>query len=445
MIRLRTVATLGLIVAVASCSDSSTAPVTEEGAPTADAPRGIPAGPARSGTTASTEAELRDALAAAAASPRLRVIQLGGDIELTSPLVYRSSLPLAIEGRGYRITGPEVAIDRPTTPDERIGEPSEGDALVVLGAPHLRLRDLTIERSSGHGIYMELPPEANGMVRVALEGTHLISNGLSGLWIEDQVGASGPIESPAGISLHFEESTATGNGFAGNGEAFADFDAIRVNEGGRGSIRFRAEGSALDENAGEGVELDEIGDGDVRARVEGSTFDRNGAQPQFPDDLEDGFDIDEAGAGSAFVVMAKVSANDSFDEGIDLDEEGPGHIVLHLEDVEAMRNNDENIKLTEDEDELAGGSIRVRFIRVTATDGSDDGIQLEEFGPGHLRGIIAESVVTRNGDDGLDLTQENEGTGLILLKESEISGNSDDEINADGVTVREISQEADPT
>ncbi len=84
------------------------------------------------------------------------------------------------------------------------------------------------------------------------------------------------------------------------------------------------------------------------------------------------------------------------------------------------------------------GDIRFRFEEVSANGSNDDGVQLEEFGPGDLRGTIEESEaeVTGNGDDGLDLTQAAPGEGLVKIDEdTDVSGNADDDVNPDGVTV----------
>ena len=421
--------------AAAACSDT---------APTAPAEE-LAVAPDLAKVSVSSVTGLQDALDAASANPRLRRVELDADITLEAPLYYDSHLPLRIEGNGYTITGPDVAIDEPVLPGDRYGEPSGGDAFVLMGGGNVRMNDLTIADASGNGIYMEIPADRRGLVRVIFEEVHLTNNGLSGLWIEEQANEAGPIAGRASIFLGFDESSVTGNGFAGEAgqEAYADWDGVRVNEGGKGSIRLRTTDSHFDGNAAEGIELDEKGDGSVRADLEESTFNGNGEQPQFSDDLEDGFDIDEADAGGIVVVMEDVEASNNFDEGIDLDEEGYGDVVLRFENVTANDNNDENIKVSEDaelEDAEppfdGGGDIRFRFEEVTANGSNDDGVQLEEFGPGDLRGTIEESEVTGNGDDGLDLTQAATGEGLVKIDEdTDVSGNVDDDVNPDGVTV----------
>ncbi len=425
-----------------ACADSPTAPAVEDS---------LTEGPDFAKVTVSDAAGLQAALTEASTSRRVRKVELKGDVVLDAPLTYDSRLPLFVDGNGYTISGPDIDIDDPIAPADRVGEPSGGDAFVILGGGNVHFEDLTIAGAAGNGIYMEVPAGARGTVRVSFDDVALVDNGLSGFWLEEQAStAQGPIGSRAGLFVIFDEAIVTGNGFAGADEQntnFSDFDGTRINEGGRGSIRLRVEDSHFDGNAGDGLELDEKGEGGTWARIEDSSFDENGSQPQEAGsddpDLEDGFDIDEAGDGGILVVMEGVTANNSADEGIDLDEEGEGNVMLRLEDVEATGSTDENIKVSEDadredtDDPLAesGGNLVIRFEDVIANASGDDGVQLEDFGPGRILGTIEDSEFADNGDNALDFEQTDPNTGRVRLDDVTFTDNGDDDVNADGVNV----------
>jgi hypothetical protein len=412
------------------------------------------------GLMAATEAELQQALTDAASDPDLQTIYLGGDIVLSAPLEYLSSLPLHIHGNGYSIHG--SSLPAPATPPGGkggTGTPSGADALVVLGSPDLTLTDLTVQGAPGHGIYMELPGDASGNVMLAFEELHLVGNGMSGLWVEEQKSfltseEGTDIDSDASIHLSMEMSSVVGNGFqeggvgpCGGGDGcshpFADYDGIRVNEGGMGGIHFYSHKSHVNGNAADGIELDDTDSGHVVSLLEHTHFDANGEQPQLfdgeeNDDPEDAFDIDEAGAGDIRADFVGSSMTGSYDEGIDLDENGPGAIRSTMNKVTVDDSVDENIKFSEDEDDQGGGGIYFQLNNVTSM-GGDDSIKLEVFGPGNMEGRLVNTLVKDSGDDGLVFEVLGSGYGMIRLQKVTFDNVDDDEINTDGdVTVIEV-------
>lgn len=415
MPRSRTTLSAALALVLAACGD----------APLDPNPAGPGAvGPPVAGSAARVTSELdggagslREAVMAANADPSITVIRLAngvGTISLSSPLVYSGAQPLRIDGAG-------AVVD---------ASGCDCDAFVADGGGDLVLRRLTIRDAGRSGVVVRVPGSASGTIQVRLHEVTLQGNGLFGLHVDDQT-----VGSPAGVRLELQDTRVLANGFR---PGFEDFDGVRVDEGGDGGIELVAQRVTASDNAADGLELDERGPGHVLAHVRRSGFDGNGAQPQTDPadpDLEDGFDIDEADAGSIDARFVQVTANGNYDEGIDLDEEGTGDILLAMSRVDASTNRDENLKLTEDEDELAGGSIRFQLENVTAAGSLDDGIQLEEFGPGDLEGRIVRSLVADNGDDGIDLEQADAGGGTVRLQAVTLTGNGGDEVNADGVQV----------
>lgn len=402
---------------------------------------------------ASTESELQDALTTAQSNGQADVIHIRGNIALSQPLTYTSDEDLTLQGHGARITGPQTPIAPPPNSSSRVGEPTVGDALQVIGvngAPDLTIDNVWFEQSTGHGIYFEVSENATGTVDLRLSNVHLKFNGLSGLWFEDQAStAQGDIDSDASVSLHLLDVQVLNNGFAtdedggcpgaseDDGCEWSDFDGIRINEGGDGDIHFDLENVRILLNAADGLELDEKGDGDVEGSVVNGNFDLNGPQPQLTADLEDGFDIDEAGDGTVAVHFERVSVDGNLDEGIDLDEEGDGNIEAWFSHVSASRNQDDNIKFSEDADleeegvDTDHGSILIDFAYLTVTRSPDgDGIKLEEFAGGVISGDIANSTVILNDSDGLDLDAQDAGDGTVTLTHVNASMNGDDDIDA---------------
>jgi hypothetical protein len=367
----------------------------------------------------------RAAVEAANADPSITLIRFPsglGTIDLSSAVIYSGAQSLRIDG--------QEAILRGTTG-------CDCDLLVANGGADLTLENLTFENAPRSGVVVDVPGSATGDIGVALREVTIRDNGLYGLVVDDQAGDDGAgADSNAGILLVIASSSVTGNGFR---PGFSDFDGIRVDEGGAGDLYATIHGSIFTGNAGDGVELDELGRGSATADLRQSFFDDNGEQPQNPEDLEDGFDIDEADEGDVSVRIVHATASGNFDQGSDLDEEGPGGIRLVMSQVVASGNLEEGIKLTEDEETEAGGGIDVDFTNVAASNSqTDDGVQLEEFGPGDLSGRLVHSTFDGNDSDGIKVDQEGAGGGVLRRQSVQAVGNGDDPIDADGVEVVEV-------
>lgn len=477
---LRSITVFAFALASAACAESPAEPGTDAADPV------LAKVAARPGV-ATDAASLQAALDAAAIDGG--TVQVAGDIVLDAPLTYQSDQPLTLLGTGgARIVGPMVQIAAPSNSGRRVGEETAGDGLQILGEPDLTIRNLTFEAQSGHGIYFEVTDDASGTVQVAMTNTHFMGQGLSGMWLEEQAGGSegdpDPIESAASIDLQLRNVSVTGTGYAededqscrdlaeGLGCSFADFDGIRINEGGEGDITLDFRNVVVTGNAGDGVEFDEIGAGDVRGTVNGSDFSGNGDQPQFPEDLEDGFDIDEAGPGGIHLVMRGTTVNNNIDEGIDLDESdvdeflqdivvGAGDIYFEARGVVATGNADENIKISdfveiaefdangEEIDAIAyggPGNIILAISDVVA-DGSAEGrgARFEELGDGDVLGYIRNSSFSDNAaDDGLRIDEEDEGSIDIELTRIDASGNDGQGLqmteNGDGDIMAQITE-----
>ena len=423
---------LALALVWAGCSDSPVEPASDLEAPSAESLVAPPATDA---------ASLQAALDAASASGGSIIIQ--GEIVLDDPLTYSGDEALTLIGRrGARIVGPTNEIAAPSLSNARVGEETVGDGLQILGEPDLIIRNVDFEGQTGHGIYFELTGDATGTVQVDFSNVGFEGQGLTGMWVEDQAGGSEalpePINSDASIHLAFRNVTVTNTGFAEDeaqscrplpeedGCPWADFDGMRINEGGLGDITFSITGAVFTGNAGDGIELDETGAGSAAGSVSRSAFNLNGLQPQFPADVEDGFDIDEVGEGGVSLTMTNVDVNDNIDEGVDLDENAGGDVFFKARNLVTTGNVDENIKITESEDDPTGeGDIILDLVGVTANGSLDSrGARFEEFGVGGVVGSIQNSTFSDNTeDDGLRIDEEGTGSVDVALTRVASSGN----------------------
>ena len=368
-------------------------------------------------------------------------------IQIDSPLAYESSDRLVILDNGVTI---------------QASESFAGEALFVSsGGADLSMRGVTFDGGlsvgseaaddhGAHGIFIPVPAETTGVLKVSLDGVNIANNGLFGLWIADQLN-----DSAASIDLFMQNVNVINNGIAA-----LDFDGVRVDEGGSGSLHATIRGSSIVANGGDGLELDERGDGNVKMHVRDSFFTQNGFFDV--EDLDDGLDIDEAGPGSIVAILNNVLLNDNEDEGLDLDEEdsgdlrvfgvgleangnvdegiklselGAGSVVARFRDVEANFNGDDGIEVEEEEDEGTGenlGSVFVNLFMVLANGNGSEGLQITEFGTGRLDARLDQ--VEANGNSGAGIQLEELGRGGLFFSLNQVTSNQNSE---DGLKVEE--------
>lgn len=410
----RTLPVLAALAAtLAACSDTPVSPLdSRDPTTTVRADATAPGVALVSSSADSGPGTLRDA--AGRSGVTTIIFRRGlGPIQLQSPVVFTQK-GLRIDGNGATIDGSGVAY----TPEPAVtGAADPGpSALQFTGGGDVAVADLRVMNSTGHGIYVPIPSNASGRVDVFLTRVVLEGNGLSGLWIDDQIA-----DSDASVTARLNHVDVLGNGF--RADVF-DYDGVRVNEGGAGTLRIELNRVNALENAGDGVEVDETGDGDVWMWSRLSRYDDNGTQPQNTDDLEDGLDADEAGPGSIIAYVQGGTMNGNRDEGFDLDEEGTGDIRAVVIGVTLRGNGDENVSYTEDEAEEAGGDVIHVFHDVVseASEGGD-GIKLEEFGPGDLKGTMSNMELNDNDDEGVQYEEVGDGDLDVRMINSDVENN----------------------
>lgn len=363
---------------------------------------------------------LRAALAAADADGSIgQIVILGSvdEIQLQSPLTYSGSQAL-------RIVGNDTTIDASS---------AVGDAFFADGGASLWIGNLTVVDADESAIQMKVPSGATGVLRLKLTGVSVVDAGEHGVWIYDQ-----ELDTEAGIAFEI-----IGSSFIHNGYDASDFDGVRGDEGGLGSVSLYIRGSSFIGNGADGLEMDEQQDGSVWLDIASTHFDENG--PKDPADLDDGIDIDEADAGDIAGVITSTTANDNFDQGIDLNENHAGDLRVTLSAVTANGNGAEGIDLEEDDDFDGGGDLVAGLRAVTASGNGHaaetDGIKIEEDGVGSLIGRVVATTANDNWDHGSSFEQQASGvgdTGEISLVAYEAIGNGGDPWDTSGtVTVIE--------
>ncbi|WP_421726530.1 hypothetical protein [Bauldia sp.] len=233
------------------------------------------------------------------------------------------------------------------------------------------------------------------------------------------------------------------------GNGVFDADGIRIDERGPGDIEFTAYDSLFSDVGADGVELDEGQAGDVVATIVNSSFVDNGGYcdgdlltPLLPENDEAEFD-DGVASPADIPVEITGSPDDrcferevalypsgsvesyafviDFDDGLDIDEAGPGDLQTTMVDSEARRNLDEGVDL----DELDDGTAAVVFFEVDAEDNTDDGIRVSESGAGDVDGRVLDVVATMNGGNGVRMEEEDAGN-LDVVVEGTRTANNDD-------------------
>lgn len=361
------------------------------------------------------------------------------NIQLESPLVYTGLNDLKIIGSGQVIDASRL--DKNDT------------ILTILNGTNLSVRRLGFIGSyegvndnsdvpeGGKGIFIQVPTDKVGMVKLDLEDVMVTRVGHHGIHVSDcslgddcgSGSGGGGDGSDASISIKATNVTINHIGFGR-----ADADGLRVDDRGNGDILFYARNSQFLNVGADGVELDEGDDGDVIVDVRNTTFNRNGeycnlittylSTPCDDDgdrDVDDGFDVDEAGNGSIYARITNSSVTNNYDEGLDFDEEGAGDIEVRLKDVIATFNEDEGTKLSEED----AGSIHAKFTSYKSVDnnGSKEGVEVEEESTGDVRVRINDSNFIGGSDENFKAEQE-DGDGSISVTNSTV------ELDLDGVT-----------
>ena len=384
----------------------------------------------------SGDGSLRAALetAADAAQPLPILIVTGDDIEIASTLTYAGQHPLVIHGNGQTVK---------TEANVTLLTVSEGADLTVskldfAGPGGFSIRERgDLSGAGGKGIFVDVRDDQTGSVNLTLNSVSVSGVAYHGIHVSDcdladacgGGSGGGGDGAPASIDVQLNnvEISDVGNG------SF-DADGIRIDERGDGDITFTSRVSVFSDVGADGVELDEGDAGDVIATIVDNGFIDNGeycdpdvlasflpatAEGEFEDgekpqgeipggiaDTPDDrcFERDVALYDSGFVREFEFGID--LDDGIDIDEAGPGGLRVTMLDSEILRNHDEGVDLDEED----AGDAFITILRSAAEGNTDDGFRTSESGPGNLTASVHTVTARDNGGNGVRLDEADEGT-----------------------------------
>jgi len=343
-------------------------------------------------------------------------------IALTAPVIYTGKQHLTLIGNHAVVDGSKAGSFIQAADLTAVTQDS---SLIFNSAAPLKISDLSIINSATRGLTINIPEDATGTdVSIILRNLKITHSALYGLHIDDNSDEfdEGNQGSDVGINLVIENSE-----FIRNGTGAIDFDGVRVDERGPGSITAFITKTIIDDNGGDGIELDEAGAGNVEVAMVDVSISRNGFYNQA--DLDDGFDIDEAGDGDINASLFNVVIDANLDEGLDFDESGQGDLITRMYQVSANRNSDEGLKF----DEQDSGDIRTILSNVKVTKSGDDGIQITEQGEGLVAATLLQVNVSQSAKLGLKAQMwviENEAAiaeqpGSLQLLDLNLSDNAE--------------------
>ncbi|MFQ3247096.1 MAG: hypothetical protein ACI9SP_003751 [Arenicella sp.] len=375
------------------------------------------------------QGSLRAALQSGAQT--IRISSNVSTIIINSGLQFNGNGRLRIQGNGQVIDGSAIG-EQETVLSITNGANVAISSMSFIGSAD-SVNDNPSEPTGGKGIFVQVPIDRTGIVKVSLSDVSVFRVGHHGVHVSDCSlgddcggGSGGGGEgSSASIFVKLDNVTINGVGFGR-----ADADGVRVDDRGEGDIYFAAYNSTFSNIGADGVELDEGNNGNVVADVRNSVFDRNGEYcnlvsefeggPCDDDgdrDVDDGFDIDEAGAGTIYARVRNTQVTNNYDEGLDFDEEDEGDISMRLNNVLASNNQDEAVKASEE----GAGNLNVTLLRVTTVDnnGAKEGIELEEADDGDVVVSVISSSLIGGDDEKLKIEQGGEGEGVVNVRGSQ--------------------------
>ena len=400
--------------------------------------------------------------AAEAGSPGPILIVTGGDIRINSTLAYNGTAPLTIYGNGQTVmTGEDVTL------------------LAVTQGADLSISDLSfqgpggfsienrgdLDGASGKGLFVDLRDDQTGVMTLTLNGVIVSGVANHGIHVSDCSladdcggGSGGAGEgSPASIVVRLNNVSVSD---VGNGKF--DADGLRVDERNEGDIHFFSRGSSFSTVGADGVELDEGQAGHVIASSVGDSFLDNGAycdpaildafmpdedEGEFEDGARAEADIPGAVEGSpddgcferevelfdsGFVAEFEIGID--LDDGIDIDEAGPGDLRAIMVGALIARNLDEGM----DFDEEGEGNLLVDVWRSEAHDNNDDGFKNSEEDGGNVEGLVIGVTSRDNGGKGV-VYEEADGGDLMVAVEATSTANNDD---SDGTGLEIVQEDA---
>ncbi len=409
---------------------------------------------------ATGDGSLQAALDAAAATPdrsTIIVTEAFGRIETDTGLTYAGAPHLTVIGNNVTVASAQnvtlfsVAEAEVITLSSMTFEGPGGWSIEARG---------DLDGPAGKGLFFDVADDATDAFRLRLSDISVRGVAGHGIHISDCTLAdacgSGDGDagggSAAGVSVRLDSVT-----IEDVGQGSFDADGLRVDERGPGSIFVSGMYVTLQEVGADGIELDEGQDGDVMVDLLSADFFYNGnycnpaaLTPFLPAAVEGEFD---EGAMAADAIPARIEGSpddacferevalydsgtvESYafsidvDDGLDIDEAGPGSIEGQITRGFMEGNFDEGY----DFDEAGPGNIEVVFNAIFAGGNVDDALKMSETGAGNVMLSIYGSEFISNGGVGIVVEEEGPGDLMTVLVVTATVGNDGGNLGVDVV------------
>lgn len=404
---------------------------------------------------------LQAALDAAGASPERTVVMIeaaDGTITTEVGLAYEGTSPLVIIGNGVTITSPNNV-----TLLSAIGP----EVLAIVAARFTGPGRYSItnrdEDAAGKGIFLDVAEDADGVVSLVLTNVAVSDVAGHGIHVSDctladacgggEGGEGGEGEGSA-ASIQVELNRVR---IANVGQGAFDADGLRVDERGPGSIDLTGVNVEVTGVGADGIELDEGQGGDVIVDMIRANFIENGdycdpalLQDHLPDPPEAEFEEFEiitldipgpvADSPDDRCIEREVATYEGgsveeyefsidVDDGLDIDEAGPGSIIATFSIGQMIGNYDEGY----DFDEAGPGDIDVVFTGIVGNGNLDDAIKLSEEGPGSVYLTVTATEASSNGGVGIVAEEDDGGDLLVALIGIATAGNDGGDLGVEAV------------
>ena len=334
--------------------------------------------------------------------------------------------------------------------DASVDTISISDTLVYSGTAALKLSgsDQIIDASSLHSDILQI---VNG---TDLNISNLTFTGPGGYNFDNQGGGKGifvdvPVSKTGTINLMLTNVSVTGTGnhgihvsdctladdCGGGGGGAGDGSVASIN------VQFTnvtVDGAGFGKADADGVRIDERNEGDITFSATNSTFINVGA---------DGVELDEGNNGNVFLNVRNSTFNDNgayclgnidlkegdpcyddgdpdVDDGFDIDEAGPGSIKGKIENLTVVNNLDEGL----DFDEEDAGGFDLDLVAIYAIGNEDEGIKISEENDGSS--IVSMRAIDLQNNNGSkeDIEIEEADSGDVAVK---VNGSFVDEIKVE--------------
>jgi hypothetical protein len=282
---------------------------------------------------------------------------------------------------------------------------------------------VTNSNDAGPGSFRDAISQANGNASIASIGFLPLVNTIQ---LQSTVTYTGSQD----LTINANHATLDGSGAGGSAfvavtsgadlsligltvrNASAQGVQVEVLPAATGTVRVSLSDVEIADNAGHGFLVndqenpDDVADPDgSQAAVEVVVWDSRILRNGYSVSDRDGIRVNEGGDGNLTFTIWNSQSDDNAADGIELDERGAGDVSIDVNKLAVTRNG-----------------------KFDPSD-FDDGFDIDEAGPGHIRGQVSASSANNNFEEGLDFNENDAGDLRVDLSDVEANGNREEGID----------------